>query len=185
MEYPPFSIENTSSIRVHVPASYVRLPECTPMKILVKSSTQIRAGWDRGYVSFVEGIPWKIVVGRWTFPFNIAPFQGTFGHFGVVQYQNQRSFFKNVCKVNVKRFFCFRLLSFNGMNQEEMLNAFFVWMLPSQQRPTAAAVAVVDHVHVALCLVGHVGICHSTDDEGLSLGRPNMAATHTGSTAVS
>ena len=24
---------------------------------LVKSSTQIRAGWDRGYVSFVEGIP--------------------------------------------------------------------------------------------------------------------------------
>ncbi len=175
------------------------LPECTPMKIniplqgtkislpwemtLVKSSTQIRAGWDRGYVSFVEGIPWKMVVGRWTFPFNIAPFQGTFVHFGVVQYQ--RSFFKNVCKVNVKRFFCFRLLSFSGMNQEELLNGFFVWMLPSQQRPTATAVAVVDHVHVALCLVGHVGICHSTDDEGLSLGRPNMAATHTGSTAVS
>ena len=34
MEYPSFLIENTSSIRVHFPASYVRLPECNPLYTL-------------------------------------------------------------------------------------------------------------------------------------------------------
>ena len=28
----PFSMGNTSSIRLHLPASYVSLPECTPLK---------------------------------------------------------------------------------------------------------------------------------------------------------
>ena len=50
MEYPHFFIGNTSSIRVHFPASYVRLPECNLKFDGLKSGeTCLQKLYPKGY----------------------------------------------------------------------------------------------------------------------------------------